>query len=417
VSTTDVLMFVRKARNPRGRWISVNGRPLGGPNGRRNGGVVVFRDVSEQMRTLSRMDRLRSAVEQTADLVVITNRAGEIEYVNPAFETVTGYDRSETIGRTPGLLKSGLHDDSFFARMWSTLLAGEVYKGTITNRRKNGEIFYSQQTISPMRDAGGRLSHFVSVGKDVTVLRQAEDQRTKMVLARAVQQRFYPTGSPAIEEFDIAGAAYPADATGGDYFDYVTMPDSRIGVAIGDVSGHGFDTALLMSETRAYLRSMVNSFSDVGQVLTATNKVLATDIEANRFVTLFLARFDPSTHSFIYGSAGHETGFVLDREGRLKHDLPSRGVPLGMFGDTVYDSSPPVTLETGEIAILLTDGVTEAEAVDGSMFSRDRALAIVGENRTESAREIVRRLYLAIRDFIQGHPQSDDITVVVCKRP
>jgi sigma-B regulation protein RsbU (phosphoserine phosphatase) len=104
-----------------------------------------------------------------------------------------------------------------------------------------------------MRDGSGTISHYVSVGKDVTELRKLQEHEYQLKLARSVQQRFYTMEPPQVEGFDIGGASFPADATGGDYFDFVRLPRGHLGIAVGDVSGHGISSALLMVELRSSL--------------------------------------------------------------------------------------------------------------------------------------------------------------------
>jgi PAS domain S-box-containing protein len=112
--------------------------------------------------------RLSSIIEQTEDTVVVTNREGVIEYVNPAFERLTGYTKEEVLGKTPRVIKSGLHNEQFYREMWETILRGQVFQREIANRKKNGELFYEVKTITPLRDAQGNITHFVATGKDIT---------------------------------------------------------------------------------------------------------------------------------------------------------------------------------------------------------------------------------------------------------
>lgn len=111
---------------------------------------------------------LSAAVEQTADNVVIADKDGIIEYVNPAFEETTGYAKEEVLGKTPRILKSGHHKSSFYRTLWETILAGETFKHIITNKKKNGELFDADQTITPLKNARGEITHFISVWKDIT---------------------------------------------------------------------------------------------------------------------------------------------------------------------------------------------------------------------------------------------------------
>src|SRR2546426_8505280 len=124
-------------------------------------------------------------------------------------------------------------------------------------------------------------------------------------VAREIQQRLFPKTSPQPPVFDIAGASYPAEATGGDYFDYLSMADGSLGIVVADVTGHGVGPALLMAETRAYLRTLAMNAPDVGEILTLANQVLAEDVDFERFVTLILAKLDARARSLVYTSAGH----------------------------------------------------------------------------------------------------------------
>jgi len=122
----------------------------------------------EQYTAEQSLRKLSQAVEQSADMVMATDLRGIIEYVNPAFETLTGYPRDEVYGKTPRILKSSEQGPEVYQEMWKTILAGNVYRGILVNRKKNGELYYVEQTICPVRDAAGNVSHFVSNGRDLT---------------------------------------------------------------------------------------------------------------------------------------------------------------------------------------------------------------------------------------------------------
>jgi len=120
--------------------------------------------------------KLWQAIEQSADLVLITDRTGVIEYVNPAFESLTGYSREEAIGQTPRLLKSGQQSPELYQELWATILSGNVFRGVLANRKKSGEIFYAEKSITPVRDSEGRITHFISNDRDITERRRLEAQ-------------------------------------------------------------------------------------------------------------------------------------------------------------------------------------------------------------------------------------------------
>ena len=371
--------------------------------------------IQEQLQQLhGHYDRLIRAVEQTADTVMITNRQGVIEYVNPAFEETTGYSTNEALGRTPSLLKSGLHDKQFYKELWEVLTAGKPYRGIITNRRKSGQLYWSAQTISSMKDENGEITHFVSVQKDITELRKQQEQELYLQIAHEVQQHLNATVA-SLPGFDIAGTVNSAMLTGGDYFDFIAQPDGCLCIAIGDVSGHGFGAALVMAETRAYVRSYAMLESDMGAILNRVNSALVSDLEGGQYVTLLLARLDPRSRLLEYASAGHIPSYSLRSSGEIGHVMESTGPPVGLFADSQFCSSPAIPLDYGETLVLLTDGVTEAADNDGAQFGADRVLEFIKSHLQCSAAEHVRGIHETVLAFTGGGPPSDDITSVICK--
>jgi PAS domain S-box-containing protein len=129
------------------------------------------RDTAEEL-----LRKLSSAVEQSADTVLITDREGKIEYVNPAFETLSGYSKEQLVGNTPRLLRSGEQSAETYQELWRTLLSGEVYRGIFVNRKKNGELYYAEESICPVRNAAGEITHFIANGRDLTERRRLEGQ-------------------------------------------------------------------------------------------------------------------------------------------------------------------------------------------------------------------------------------------------
>jgi diguanylate cyclase (GGDEF)-like protein/PAS domain S-box-containing protein len=133
-------------------------------------------DITARRETETRMRQLSRAMEQTADIVTITDRDGVIEYVNPAFESCTGYASAEALGRRMSLIGSGRHDRSYYERLWSTILSGQAFADVIINRRKDGRLFYEEKTITPLKNEEGDISHFVATGKDISERMQTQER-------------------------------------------------------------------------------------------------------------------------------------------------------------------------------------------------------------------------------------------------
>ena len=138
--------------------------------------LAVILDITERKRNEQEMRKLSSVLEQTADSVMVTDCNGNIEYVNKAFETTTGFSRNEAIGRKSNLVKSGRHEKIFYQRMWQTVLAGEVFQDVLINRKKDGTLYYEEKTITPIKDAKGFVTSFVSTGKDITERMQVQER-------------------------------------------------------------------------------------------------------------------------------------------------------------------------------------------------------------------------------------------------
>ncbi len=365
--------------------------------------------------------RYRLLWETCPDAVLLMDTEGKILFANPAVYDVFGFTPDELIGENlqaiqPESLR-GAHGVGI-ARYLATGAHKLNWRATeTTGRRKNGVEFPIEVSFSDMELDGHR--RFVGFIRDITQRLRAErelrEHEEQFAVAREIQQRLFPKAAPALAGFDIAGATYPAEATGGDYFDYLPMLHDRVGLVVGDVAGHGVGPALLMAETRAYLRVLAGRREEPGEILARANGILAEDMGGERFITLFLGRLDPATRELTYASAGHPPGCVLAADGTVKAALKRTGIPLGLRAATDYTSAPGLTLASGDLMVVLTDGIEEASSPAGELFGAERALEVVRAHRDKPARAIIEALYAATRTFAQGAPQIDDITAIVVK--
>ncbi len=134
------------------------------------------KEIVERSQLEAQSVKLSRAIEQAADAVMITDRQGYIEYVNPAFEAMTGYTRAEAIGKKPSLVKSGQHDAGFYSQLWGTISRGEVFQDVLVNRRKNGMLYYEEKTITPLKDRANNITHYIATGKDITDRMQTQER-------------------------------------------------------------------------------------------------------------------------------------------------------------------------------------------------------------------------------------------------
>ena len=168
------------------RTFEVTSSPIFDESGRITNFVHTGRDVTQKLADEAEKIRLLAAIEQTSEVVVITDRVGRIQYVNPAFTVKTGYSRNEAMGQNPRILKSGEHDRDFYQRMWGILLEGRVWKGQLINRKKDGALFWEDVTISPVYDGEGLITNFVAVKRDITKEKSLERQLQQAMKMEAI---------------------------------------------------------------------------------------------------------------------------------------------------------------------------------------------------------------------------------------
>ncbi len=271
-----------------------------------------------------------------------------------------------------------------------------------------GRTFHGH--VSPMRKAEGRIVGTVGVALDVTEERHIKEG---MSAARLVQVAFLPKFAPVMPGYDLMGICHPAEAAGGDYFDYIDLADGTLALVVADVSRHDFGSAMIMADTCRLVRMLARQHADLGVILTDANFALTEDTSSDYFVTLFMARLDPKTRMLTYAAAGHD-GYVLDAAGTVRH-LPSTALPLGIDEDTQVPCGVPLQLALDDLLAVFTDGFADAAAPDGKMFGTARVLQFIESHRDRGAREILDGLYRAVQEHCLPGTHHDDATAVILK--
>ena len=222
--------------------------------------------------------------------------------------------------------------------------------------------------------------------------------------ARAIQQALLPKSSPYIPGFAVSGLSIPAGAVGGDWYDFISFDDGCWGLVLADVSGKGTAAALLMSATRGMLRSLAQTCSGPGEVLTRLNRLLVEDFPSGKFVTMLLAVLNPTTRELRFSSAGHLRPLLVDERGARFLDS-ERGMPLGL--GTGEFSESLVQLSKGSRLVFYSDGITEATGLSDEEYGAERM-----RDHVLQADACAESILADVRVFANGQGLHDDATVI-----
>jgi hypothetical protein len=253
------------------------------------------------------------------------------------------------------------------------------------------------------------------------IKRISERERLKkeLEIAAKVQLSLLPKEEPKLPGYDISAISIPAVEAGGDYFDFVKLSGNKMGIAIGDVSGKGVGAAIYMTLTKGILQAHAEEDVSPKNVLGKVNRLLYKTIEKNSFVSMFYAILDTTKHSLLYSRAGHNPG-ILSSEGSGKTKLLlSKGMALGLEEGSIFTSTlneEEISLNSGDILVLYTDGFTEAMNEKHELYGEEKLIKLIEEKRTQTAKDIIDLILKDVRKFVDNYPQYDDMTILVVKR-
>jgi len=287
--------------------------------------------------------------------------------------------------------------------------------------------------LSPVRDTG--IRHFTGDAATllgyvfvVIVVNQLGAQRRRLAdlaakqrdelaaeinLAAEVQQSILPRSIPTVPGFEFAARMYPARIVAGDYYGFIELANGEVAVVIGDVSGKGVAAGLLMPSIEVTLRMDAPRFPGTNDLLHAFNNVVHQVTGGHRFISLFYGKLCARSRSLEYTNAGHNPPLLV-RAGADPNRLNEGGPVLGILPDSEYRRDV-VTLCQGDVLVLYTDGVVEAESSTGEEYSEKRLATIVSSHPQESAEELVESIYSSVTQFRGTTPQADDMTLLVLK--
>lgn len=380
-------------------------------------GTVV--DVTERKLAEEKLQeseaKFRRIVETSAEGFLMTDNDQRIIDVNDAFCRMLGFSRSEILGKNPASLAT----DEFRKYLEShalQLLDQKYISFEGTFKAKDDRSVPVLIHANTLDDENGKKLGHVGFIADLT------EQKKSLVLAGEVQKSLLPKNPPRIAGLDIAGRSIPCEEIGGDYYDYL-RPDRNsahttgvVAVAVGDIAGHGVDSALLMATARAVLRDRYSASGNLTGIIKELNQTLLADFNpTSRFMTLFALEIDNEQGSLRWVRAGHDPALVYCPAGDRFFELSGSGMALGVMAEFEVSESVSDRLSPGCVIALGTDGIWETFDQSGKMFGKDRFKRVIRRSARKPAAVILKDVYDEVFRFSGGLKPQDDITLVIVK--
>lgn len=352
-------------------------------------------------------ERQRRMLETAAEGFLFMDLDLKLLEANQALLSMLGYSLDEVLGRST--MDFAAPD---FRRF---LTANKDRLTAMEHRRFEGVLVARDGREVPvlihgniLRDEQGEPEGHVAFVSDQT------EQKKALQLAEEVQQSLLPAGVPEIGGLDIAGRSLSSAEVGGDYYDFVPG-EAGLNVAVGDISGHGVDAALLMTSARAFLRMRAAAPGAPAQIVREMNRHLSEDLDGTgRFMTLFLIRFDPESGRASWVRAGHDPAVVYCPACDCFTEMGGAGLPLGVDSETEFEESLTEILP-GQLIAIGTDGIWEARSPEGEMFGKERFRKLIRRHAKKPAARIIDAVFDAVTAFTAGIRPDDDVTLVVVK--
>ncbi|MGD1972616.1 MAG: SpoIIE family protein phosphatase [Desulfobacterales bacterium] len=381
---------------------------------------TIIREVEEAREEILRKEaalrksevKYRRIVETAGEGFILMDENLVIVDVNEAYCGLIGLSRDEILGKTTFDLATE-EFRQFLMINRNELLSKDYRKfegAVVAADGRHVPILVHGNTL---RDDRGDIIGNMAFITDMT------EHKKALALAAEVQKSLLPQGKPRIQGLDVAGKNVSCDEIGGDYFDFLWRrenPNSPFSVVVGDITGHGVDSALLMTSARAFLRMRASQPGTMSDIISAMNSHLAQDVlESGRFMTLFYMTIDPGNDRIEWVRAGHDPALLYDPTEDKFEELKGDGIALGVSAAFTYEENLKTGLKEGQIIAIGTDGIWEASDKYGKMFGKDRFRDIIRQHAQANADDILNAVYGELSQFTKGMKSEDDITLVIIK--
>jgi PAS domain S-box-containing protein len=375
--------------------------------------------------------RLSNIIDFLPDATFVVDLGGKVISWNKAMENLTHVKAVGILGRgdyeyslpfysqrRPMLIDFVLKPNEYFEKEYEHF---ERKEGTIIAENHLPNLnsgTYLFTTAAALHDSEGHTIGAIESLRDVTERKMMEQKlqrdKAELQIAAQIQKSIMPDHAPEVFGFKLAAVSIPAREVGGDFYDFILLQDKRQGLVIADVAGKGIPAALFMALSRTIVRA--NAIHEVStvDVLREANNMISEDASAGMFVTLFYGILDGKAHTLTYANAGHPPLLIFRRDCRKCLEQEVTGIALGAWDGSEYEERQ-VLFGHGDVALLYTDGVTEAINGKRELYGIKRLCKTITKSSHLSAKEIMRTVLDDISEFSSGQEQSDDITMIVLK--
>mgnify|MGYP001765883158 FL=1 len=340
--------------------------------------------------------------------------------IEPPWQYIQGHRQAKVFlshEALPWQAKSNEHEPLLIVPILN-VVNGDV-EGFIYLELQNLAVPWDARSVASLLPAVQSLSAQVASachqGRVYTETLAAQKMVQELALARRIQDSFLPQHIPHLPGWQITAALEPARQMAGDYYDFILLPDGQLGILIADVADKGLGPALYMALSRTLIRTFATQYPALpAQVLAMVNQRILQDASANLFVSVFYGVLNPAGGQLTYANAGHPPPYLVNEQLGVQ-TLRNTGMPLGIDEESVWGQES-VTIKPGDVLLLYTDGVTDAQNHAGEFIDRDAILDVARDCPGKPVDSIRRDILEVVHDFVGEAPRFDDITLVILSR-
>lgn len=323
------------------------------------------------------------------------------------------------------LMSNDIQDDEQLASLGqievpfrSILCVPLMVKGHLTGYlavfNKKNEAKFTNQDKRLLSIIGSQSAQLIESARLYEEEKKLLSLHEELKMAWKIQQKLLPENEPEMKGYEISAVNIPAKSVGGDYYDFITLPSGKLGFCVGDITGKGMPAAMLMANLQATIRSQAAIFEDSSTCIQGTNKLLFRSTEPGKFATIFYGILEAETGHIEFTNGGHDAPLLI-KKNKENILLEATGLLIGVMEEASYEKGS-ITLESGDLLCIYTDGITEAMNSEGVEYGVKRLHQCLNKHYDESAENIKDLIISSVKEHVQNAPQSDDITLMVIKK-